>query len=140
MTQGNPYRKKSWSLNNFISLGREIVNRNKIPVFFISNDINLIKNIKSQIPKALFPEQKTNLKCPALVTALASRLEFAISIDNGVMHMMSLAKIPMIVLFGPTNSDKFAPKYNSIKILDSKILYNSNNINLITVKDVLDLI
>ena len=51
--------------------------------------------------------------------------------------MMSLAEIPLIVLFGPTNSDKFAPKYNSVKILDSKILYKSKNINLITVKDVL---
>ena len=26
------------------------------------------------------------------------------------MHMMGLANIPMIVLFGPTDSDKFAPK------------------------------
>ena len=51
--------------------------------------------------------------------------------------MMGLAKIPMIVLFGPTNSKKFAPKYKSIKILDSKTLYKSKNINLITVQDVL---
>ena len=36
------------------------------------------------------------------------------------MHMMALADIPMIVLFGPTNSEKFAPKNNYTKILDSK--------------------
>ena len=48
----------------------------------------------------------------ALVTALSSRLDQAVSIDNGVMHMMGLADIPMIVLFGPTNSEKFAPKNN----------------------------
>ena len=40
------------------------------------------------------------------------------------MHMMGLANIPMIVLFGPTNSEKFAPKINTIKILDSKIIYD----------------
>ena len=51
--------------------------------------------------------------------------------------MMSLSKIPMVVLFGPTNSEKFAPKYKSIKILDSKVLYKSDDINLITVNDVL---
>ena len=34
--------------------------------------------------------------------------------------MMALANIPMIVLFGPTNSDKFAPKNKYTKILDSK--------------------
>ena len=35
---------------------------------------------------------------------MATRLEKAISIDNGIMHMIGLANIPMIVLFGPTNS------------------------------------
>ena len=51
--------------------------------------------------------------------------------------MMGLAKIPMIVLFGPTNSKKFAPKNSYTKILDSKKLYNSSDINMITVDDVL---
>ena len=72
------------------------------------------------MPGALFPETMSDLSCPALVTALSSRLDQAVSIDNGVMHMMSLANIPMIVLFGPTNSEKFAPKNNFTKILDSK--------------------
>jgi ADP-heptose:LPS heptosyltransferase len=53
---------------------------------------------------------------------------------------MGLAKIPMIVLFGPTNSEKFAPKNNYVKILDSKIMYKTKNINSITVDDVYDLI
>jgi ADP-heptose:LPS heptosyltransferase len=52
------------------------------------------------------------------------------------MHMISLANIPMIVLFGPTDSEKFAPKNNDVKILDSKKIYNSDNINSITVDDV----
>ena len=138
LTQGNAYRKKSWSLNNFILLANELIKRKKTPVFFINEDQKLIEEIKNKIPQALFPEKNSNLNSPALVTALASRLDYAITIDNGIMHMMSLAEIPMIVLFGPTSSDKFAPKYNSIKILDSKILYKSKNINLITVKDVLD--
>ena len=140
LTQGNTYRKKSWPLENFIMVAKEIIKKNKIPVFFINENYLLINEIKKQLPESLFPELQTKLSCPALVTALSSRLSKAISIDNGVMHMMSLAKIPMIVLFGPTNSDKFAPKYDSIKILDSKILYKSKNINLITLKDVLNLI
>ena len=56
------------------------------------------------------------------------------------MHMMSLADIPMIVLFGPTNSEKFAPKIISIKVLDSKKIYKSKDINRITVHDVFKLI
>ena len=88
----------------------------------------------------MFPESNSVLEGPALVTALSTRLSKAISIDNGVMHMMGLANIPMIVLFGPTNSDKFAPKIDKIDILDSKLIYNSNDISKITEENVLNLI
>ena len=54
--------------------------------------------------------------------------------------MISLANVPMIVLFGPTDSEKFAPKIDSIKILDSKKIYKSQNINTITVHDVFKII
>ena len=92
------------------------------------------------MPSAIFPELNSSLSCPALVTALASRLNIAVSIDNGVMHMMSLANIPMIVLFGPTNANKFAPKNKFTKILDSKIIHKTNDINSIEVDEVLSLI
>ena len=137
LTQGNIYRKKSWDIENFINLAKKINDKNKIPVFFIEKDnFLLIKKIKSKISSALFPEQNSNISCPALVTALSCRLDKAISIDNGVMHMIGLAKIPMIVLFGPTDSNKFAPKGNNIKILDSKKIHKTNNINAITVEEV----
>ena len=100
----------------------------------------MIEKIKNQVPSAIFPEFKSKLSCPALVTALASRLNIAVSIDNGVMHMMALANIPMIVLFGPTNSNKFAPKNKYTKILDSKIIHKTKNINSIEVDEVLSLI
>jgi len=124
ITQGNEYRKKSWSIYKFISLANKSLIKNKIPVFFIE---------KNQ-------EHKTDLSCPALVTALASRLDQAVSIDNGVMHMMALSNIPMIVLFGPTSSQKFAPKSNFIKILDSKKIHNTKDIDSISVDEVYDLI
>ena len=137
VTQGNQYRKKSWSIYKFISLANKTFIKNKIPVFFIEKkQENLIEKIKNQVPGALFPEQKTNLSCPALVTALAARLDIAVSIDNGVMHMMSLTNTPMIVLFGPTKSEKFAPKNNHTTILDSKKMYGTNDINSISVEDV----
>ena len=67
-------------------------------------------------------------------------LDLAVTIDNGVMHMMSLTDIPMIVLFGPTNSEKFAPKNNYTKILDSKKIYKNKDIDTISVDDVYNLI
>ena len=54
--------------------------------------------------------------------------------------MISLADIPMIVLFGPTSSEKFAPKNNYTKIIDSKKIHNSSNIESITVDEVYNFI
>ena len=141
ITQGNEYRKKSWSIYKFTALANKILSKNKIPVFFIEKDkIDLIEKIKNQVPTAIFPELNSKLACPALVTALASRLNTAVSIDNGIMHMLALSNIPMIVLFGPTNSKKFAPKNKFTQILDSKVLHKSKNINSIEVDEVLSLI
>ena len=88
----------------------------------------------------MFPESRTELSCPALVTALSSRLDQAVSIDNGVMHMMALSDIPMIVLFGPTSSEKFAPKNNFTKIVDSKKIHKTSDIESISVDEIYNLI
>ena len=138
ITQGNEYRKKSWPLENFIILAKKIEEMKKIPVFFVEKEnIEIINQIKSKVPNSLFPEHNSDLVCPALVTALSSRLEKGITIDNGVMHMMSLAKVPMIVLFGPTNSEKFAPSHENVVILDSNKLYKTSDITKIKVEDLL---
>ena len=138
ITQGNEYRKKGWPLENFIVLAKKIVETNKIPVFFIEKEnTDIVNQIKLKVPNSLFPEHSSELACPALVTALSSRLEKSISIDNGIMHMMSLSNVPMVVLFGPTNSEKFAPQKNNVTILDSKKLYKTDDISQITIEDVL---
>ena len=138
LTQGNVYRKKEWPLNKVIKLSEALVKNNKIPVFLIEKKYQELKNkIKSAIPSALFPEHETSLDSPALVTCIGARLDLAITIDNGIMHMLSLSKVPIISLFGPTNANKFAPQYKNSKVLDSKKLYNSKNVSDITVEDVL---
>ena len=141
ITQGNTYRKKSWPLKNFINLANELSRRGKKIVFFVEkSNLEIINTIKEKLPNALFPELESDLSSPALVTALASKLEKAITIDNGVMHMLALADVPMISLFGPTSSKKFAPNISQNDILDSKFLYNSKDISKITIQDVLNLI
>ena len=141
ITQGNVYRKKEWPLNSVVSLCKSLKERKKIPVFFIEKkNIDTKTKIQQLIPDAIFPEHKSDLACPALVVCLGKRLDFAISIDNGVMHMLSLGKIPMLVLFGPTNSEKFAPNYNNLHVLDSKKLKNTSDISSINVEDVLQVV
>ena len=138
LTQGNVYRRKEWPLNKIIKLSEELVKNNKIPVFLVEKKYQDLKNkIKNAIPSALFPEHETSLESPALVTCLGARLDLAITIDNGIMHMLSLSKVPIISLFGPTNAKKFAPQYKNSKVLDSRKIYNSKNVSDITVEDVL---
>jgi ADP-heptose:LPS heptosyltransferase len=138
ITQGNLYRKKMWPLKNIVKLCKEFSKINKIPVFFIEKrNLDIKKNISELVPNAIFPEHETELNSPALVSCLGKRLEFVISIDNGVMHMLSLSKVPMIILFGPTKSEKFAPNYNGIVIIDSKKIYNTSKISSISPEDVL---
>ena len=138
ITQGNIYRKKQWPLENIVNLCNIFKKNNKTPVFFIEKKNKELKNkIQKLIPFSLFPEHESNLSSPALVACLGKRLDFAITIDNGVMHMLSLSKVPMISLFGPTDAEKFAPKYEKSIVLDSKKLHNTKNISAITVEDVL---
>jgi len=138
LTQGNVYRKKEWPLNKIIKLSEELVKNNKIPVFLIEKTNQELKNkIKDLNPSALFPEHETSLDSPALVTCLGTRMDLVITIDNGIMHMLSLSKVPMISLFGPTDPLKFAPNYKNSKVLDSKKIYKSKNVSDITVEDVL---
>jgi len=138
ITQGNVYRKKQWPLKNIVNLCNIFKQSNKTPVFFIEkNNIELKSKIQKLIPYSLFTEHESILASPALVTCLGKRLDFAITIDNGVMHMLSLSKVPMISLFGPTDSEKFAPEYKKSIALDSKKIHNTKNISAITVDDVL---
>ena len=138
ITQGNIYRKKEWPLNKVIKLSEEFIKNNKIPVFLIEKNNQELKNkIKDSIPSALFPEHETSLASPALVTCLGTRMDLVITIDNGIMHMLSLSKVPIISLFGPTDPLKFAPKHKNSKVLDSKKIYNSKNVSDISVADVL---
>ena len=144
LTQGNVYRKKQWPINKFINVAKKIVEMNKVPVFLIKkNDTKLISKIKNEVKDSIFPEENAKYSDPAFVTALATRLNLTISINNGIMHMVGLADSPMIVLFGsggPNETDKFAPKYSNVKILDSNKMYNTKDISKISEKDVLDLI
>ena len=138
ITHNNVNRKKEWPLKNVIELSKKLIEYKKIPVFFIEKkNYGLRDKIKKMLPLALFPEHESNISSPALVTCLGKRLDFVITIDNGVMHMLSLSKVPMISLFGPTNSEKFAPEYDKSIVLDSKKLHNTKDVTSITVEDVL---
>ena len=139
ITQGNLYREKKLPLSYIVDVAKYLLSINKKPVFLIEKKhFKLKEELESKLKDIIFPEFNSDLNDPCLLILLAKRMDYAISIDNGVMHLLSLANIPMITIFGPTSSDKFAPKGNNIKILSSQKLFNSKNVNLISPKIIIE--
>ena len=100
----------------------------------------MIEKIKNQVPGALFPETKSELTCPALVTALSSRLD-QIKLSLEYQQDPSYAsRHYQLKQLGPTNSEKFAPKNNFTKIIDSKKIHDTTDIETITVDEIYSLI
>lgn len=137
VTKASVTRKK-WPLERFINIANEVSFRGYNPVFLIERKHQAtIDRIKKEVPNAVFPELDSSMACPALVTALTTRLLAAVSLNCGIMHMMGLANIPMVVLFGKTDPKKFAPRIDQIQILDSKALHNTDNIESISENEVM---
>jgi ADP-heptose:LPS heptosyltransferase len=139
ITQGNPYRKKSLQINTILEIAKYLLSINKKPVFLIEKKYSDLKNqIETHVKNTLFPEFETEVNNPCLTIMLGRRLDYSITIDNGVMHLLSLANVPMIAIFGPTCADKFSPKVDKIKIISSQKLFNSKNIDLITPRIIIE--
>ena len=62
----------------------------------------------------------------------SKKCRFGISNDTGCGHLIASSGIPVMTIFGPTDSKKFSPFGNSKNIsISSQILFHSKNIDLI---------
>ena len=125
ITAGHPIREKEISLKTIVEVANYFSDKNFIPTFFIEEKHeDKINTIKAMVKNSYFPEHfvKSSLRNPFLVIAMGKKLHSAISINNGIMHMLGLAGTKTAVFFDE-NSDKFRPLNNN----KSKIYYSSNN-------------
>ena len=117
---GHQTRIKEFKLIEIIKTAQHFAEKKFIPVFFIEpkyiEEINLIKK---HIINAYFPEHLASpeLRNPVLVIAIANKMSFNISIDNGVMHMLTLAS-PKLIVFFNKSSEKFKPIKNNSFVYD----------------------
>ena len=122
ITGGHPSRKKEFSMETIINVANYFSSKNYVPTFLVEEKYSdRIKNIKQKVKNAYFPEHLANhfLRNPLLTIAIGKKLNSAISIDNGVMHMLGLAGTKTAVFFNK-NSEKFAPTNRSkLKIYSS---------------------
>ena len=111
ITAGHPSREKEISIKTIVEVANYFSERNFVPTFFIEEKYKeKINTIKKMVKNPYFPEHlvHTSLKNPFLVIAMGKKLHSAISINNGIMHMLGLAGTKTAIFFDE-NSDKFRP-------------------------------
>ena len=122
ITAGHPSREKEISIKTIVEVANYFSERNFVPTFFIEEKYKeKINTIKKMVKNPYFPEHLVHisLKNPFLVIAMGKKLHSAISINNGIMHMLGLAGTKTAIFFDE-NSDKFRPlNSNKSKIYSS---------------------
>lgn len=116
---------KRWPLDNFRDLARRLAARGWVPVFALGpGEEELEPDIAPQVPEAVFPLQAARSEErahePFLTMALAQRCHAAVANDSGNAHIVAAAGARLLVLFGRTSADKFAPRGDHVKVLQTQ--------------------
>lgn len=123
LSPGAGQPKKQWPLENFLRVALEQVAKNRVPVFILGPaEAPWHAFLKEAVPEALFPLQDHPdfLKNPLYTTALTKCCKIGIANDSGTGHLMGLAHIPLISLFGPTASAKLHPYTPKLSIMSGR--------------------
>ena len=102
---------KRWPLENYIRLIDKLTGKKKYVILFGGeNDIEICKEIIKKIKnknQVLNTAGKFTVKSCA---AVMKKCNLFVTHDSGPMHIAAAVKVPLIALFGPTQSRRFAPK------------------------------
>ncbi|WP_207462468.1 glycosyltransferase family 9 protein [Azospirillum sp. SYSU D00513] len=115
LAPGAGSRVKCWPLDRYIAVAKAQAERGRTPVFLLGPaELEWMDPLRAAVPGALFPLQDPSLAgaapSPLRTIAVAGRLGAAIANDSGVSHMVALADVPLLTLYGPTDAAKFSPK------------------------------
>jgi ADP-heptose:LPS heptosyltransferase len=118
-------RHKCWPLDRFVALAGGQAARGRVPVFILGPaEGEWAARLAAEVPAALIPASdpasgRPGSSDPAFTIALAERLAVAVANDAGVGHLMALADVPLVSLFGPTRPAKFAPAARRLAVIDA---------------------
>jgi ADP-heptose:LPS heptosyltransferase len=120
---GSGKEVKRWPLENFIAIAARQAALNRRPVFLLGpSEAELRSRIAHALPEALFPLQDWRIPQAlrydaSLTVALACSMALVLTNDCGLAHLAALADPPMVVLFGASNPDRWAPRAERVLIL-----------------------
>ena len=126
---------KRWSPANWISLIKELSSLNSSFNFHLygtEQDKGITNDISTSLCAVNVFDHAGKTDLSELAEELAS-CGLIIGNDTGAMHLANMVGSPVVVLFGPTNSIKTKPFFDSI----SKMIHSTNkDINKISVSEV----
>lgn len=101
--------RKCWDKENFARLiGRlsEVYPTAKFLLFSGPHDEEVTAHIQSRVDGRVIPVRECNLRHAA---AIMRRCRLFISNDSGPMHLAAAMQVPIVALFGPTDSRRLHP-------------------------------
>ena len=123
---------KSWNLENFMEFAKYLIQKKFLPIFVLGPKE---KNLERKILNAFGKSRIFISNDPIKTIEFSANAKVGISNDTGCGHLIANSGIPLITLFGPTNSEKFRPIGNPFnKVISSVKEYGSNDINTIKPK------
>ena len=112
LVAGHKIRNKEFNKDQIIQTINYFKRKNFYPVFFIEQKhCEMIDYIKKNVEDPFFPEHnvETEYQSPELLIAIANKMDFNLSIDNGVSHLLALSKSKTFCFY-PGNAEKFKPQ------------------------------
>lgn len=120
LAPGAGKRGKCWPLENYVALAQAQLQAGRVPVFLLGPaELDWIGDLQAAVPGALFPLQTAATLTaaagephysPACTIAVARRCAAAVGADCGLTHILGVADIPLVSLFGPTSGAKVHPR------------------------------
>jgi len=104
---GAAHPAKRWHTQGFAALADYLSAKYQVVFVGDAQDVEIVNDIKKHMStSALSLAGKTNLRQLAFVLKKSS---WAITHDSGVMHLASYFNVPLVVLWGPTSLEHYAP-------------------------------
>ncbi len=118
-------QQRRWPLDRFVALAEAAASEGASPVFLLGPaERDLLAPLRAKAPLALTPGCDVvagrTLEDVELTIALGRRLAGAVSNDCGMAHLLAAAGRPLLVLFGPSDAERWRPVGAHVGILTAQ--------------------
>jgi ADP-heptose:LPS heptosyltransferase len=126
VASGNTSIQKNWPVERFLAVAEQRRAAGDVPVFLIGPaERPFADRIRSALPNAILaqldrPDPETGAAGIELTLAVAERLTAAVLNDSGLAHVLAVAGLPQLVLFGPTDPARWAPDGGLLRVLRAR--------------------